>query len=99
MANNRFNPTGYGPRNRLIFDGEDDKYELWEVKFLGHLRLQNLLRVVTADDVTTIEAEDNAKVFAELVLMLDDRSISLIMRDAKDNGRKAIEILRDHFLG
>ena len=30
--------TGYGPSNhRLIFDGDERKYELWEVKFLGYL--------------------------------------------------------------
>ena len=35
--------TGYGPRyGRLKFDGDETKYELWEVKFLGHMRLQKL---------------------------------------------------------
>ena len=36
-------PTGYGPRNRgLIFDGEENKYELWEIKFMGYMRLRKL---------------------------------------------------------
>jgi hypothetical protein len=92
--------TGYGPRHsrNLIFNGDDDKYELWEIKFLAYLRLQGLLSVVTAaDDVA--DADKNGKVFAELILVLDDRSLSLIMRDAKDDGKKAIQILRDHYLG
>ena len=32
--------TGYGPRNaklmRLLFDGDDTKYELWEARFLEY---------------------------------------------------------------
>src|ERR1700755_2234301 len=76
--------TGYWPR-RLYFDGDVEKYELWEVKFLGHLRLQNLLHVIN-DSTADADGDDNAKVFAELVLVLDDRSLSLIIRDAKDDG-------------
>ena len=86
-----------GPGRRLYFDGDEAKYELWEVKFFGHLRLKKLLDVVTGTD--TPSADENGDVYAELVQYLDDRSLSLIMRDAKDNGRKAIEILRSHYLG
>ena len=36
-------PTGYGPvAAKLFFDGDESKHELWEVKFLGYLRIQNL---------------------------------------------------------
>ena len=38
-------PTGYGPRHRgLMFDGEESrpKYELWEIKLLGYMRLRKL---------------------------------------------------------
>ena len=39
------NSTGYGPSRkqngnkfgRLLFDGEETKYEIWETKFLGYL--------------------------------------------------------------
>ena len=31
------NLTGYGPRRTLMFDRDESKYELWEVKFLGHM--------------------------------------------------------------
>ena len=37
--------TGYGPKrdnesrwNRLLFDGDEENYEIWETKFLGYLR-------------------------------------------------------------
>ena len=38
--------TGYGPRRTLIFDGDENKYELWEVMFLGYARLQKLYNVL-----------------------------------------------------
>ena len=92
------NCSGYGPspRNRLIFDGDESKFELWEVKFLGYLRLQKLHDVLTA---STPDAEKNAQIFAELIQFLDDRSLSLVIREAKDNGIKALDILREHYIG
>ena len=38
--------TGYGPSHnlrrysRLVFDGDERRYEQWEVKFLGYLKLR-----------------------------------------------------------
>ena len=96
--------TGYRPsssrirRYRLEFNGDESKYELWEVKFLGHLRLQKLYSVITAAVSDVVDADKNAEVFAELVQCLDDRSLSLAIREAKDDGRKALGILRDHYL-
>ncbi|CAL4095811.1 unnamed protein product, partial [Meganyctiphanes norvegica] len=89
-------PKGYGPRCRLLFNGEEGKYELWEVKFMGYLRTVKLHGVVTAD---APDAEKNAQVFAELVQLLDDTSLSLVIRDARDKGKEALMILRDHYLG
>ena len=87
--------TGYG-RSRLYYDGDESKYELWEIKFLAHLRLQGLIDALTNAEITV---DQNAKIFAELILVLDDKSLSLVMRDAKDKGKQAIEILREHYLG
>jgi len=89
--------TGYGPSSRnLLFNGDGERFEVWVVKFLGHLRLRKLLDVVTAEEP---DVGKNAEVFAELVQCLDDRSISLIIRDAKDNGKKSLDTLREHYLG
>ena len=92
--------TGYGPSPnlRLFFDGNEEHYELWEVKFLAHLRLQKLHGVIESTPTDDNE-ERNAQVFAELVQKLDDKSLSLIIRDAKDDGRKALKILREHYRG
>ena len=45
------------------------------------------------------DAEDNSLAYSELVQFIDDRSLSLIMRDAKDDGREAIRILKEHYQG
>ena len=98
--------TGYGPSNRrLLFDGDERKYELWEIKFLGYLRLKKLsdtIQTSLAPDAEAAEIEadsvKNTDAFAELIQVLDDRSLSLVIRDAVDDGRKALSILREHYL-
>ena len=66
------------------------------MKFLGYLRTVKLHEIVTAD---APEADKNAQVYAELIQLLDNTSLSLIIRDAKDKGKEALQILRDHYLG
>lgn len=86
-----------------MFNGDENKYELWEVKFLGHMRLQKLHNVIEKPDGETPDnapsTEKLSECFAELVQYLDDRSLSLVIRDAKNDGRKALTILREHYLG
>ena len=38
--------------------------------------------------------EKNATVFTELIQYLDDKSVSLMMRDAQDNGRKGLNNIK-----
>ena len=77
-------PTGYGPRAaKHFFDGKESKYELWEGKFLGHLRIQHLYQIILSptdqrDDTDFVEK--NATVFAELIQYLDDKSDKRCMR-------------------
>ncbi|CAB4045281.1 Hypothetical predicted protein, partial [Paramuricea clavata] len=52
--------TGYGPSresrwSRLTFDGKQSNYELWEAKFLAHMRLLKL-----KDTILPSEEEANA---------------------------------------
>ncbi|XP_028297264.1 zinc finger protein 761-like [Gouania willdenowi] len=87
---------------RLVFDGDESKYELWETKVLGHLHLIGLKDTVLREPNGAPEIADgkkNADAYAELIQLLDDKSLSLIMRDAPDNGRKALKILRDYYAG
>lgn len=91
--------------SRLLFDGDENNYELWEAKFLGHLRLQGLKDTILTEP-TTEEAEEllddagkNAEAYAELIQFLDDKSLSLVMREAADDGQGALQILRDYYQG
>ena len=95
--------TGYGaPAHQLRFDGDESKYELWETKMLAYMKLKKLKTVILPAENHLAAAVSNDKkkeAYSELILLLDERSQNLIMRDAKDDGRKALEILRQHYAG
>ena len=99
------NSTGYGPSssrwNNLFFSGDERSFEKWEVKFLGYMRLKKLKSVIlpAVAGEAELAADKNEEAFAELIQFLDDRSLSLIIRDAKDKGREAFQILRTHYRG
>ena len=86
-------PIGYELRAaKLFFDGDESKYELWEVKFLGYLRIQHIHQIILSptdqtDDMDLVEKK--ATVFTKLIQHLDNKNLSLVIRDAQDNGRKA----------
>ena len=94
-------PTGYGPKRGLLFDGDESRYELWEVKFLAQMRFQKLYNIFvpTEDETTEPTTSKKADAFAELVQCLDDRSLSLVIREARDDGRRALQVLRQHYQG
>ena len=48
-------------------------------------------------DVGERDADKNELAFAELVQYLDKRSLSIVMRKAKDNAREALRILKAHY--
>ena len=75
------------PSHRLYFDGDETKFELWEMKYIGYLRLHKLSDVVALQAGSDVpdDAVHNADVFAKLIQCLDDRSLTLVMRDAIDD--------------
>ena len=87
--------TGYGPRAKILFNGDERKYELWEVKFMGYLHIIKLKETVESEEPN---AAKNVDLYAELIQVLDDRSLSLVMREATDDGKKVINILREHYM-
>ena len=91
--------TGYGPQTRTLhFDVDVNKYEEWECKFLAYMHLKKLKRVILPDggQTTALKLEE---AYSELVQVLDSRSLNLIMRDAQNDGREALKILREHYAG
>ena len=94
--------TGYGSmslRHRLFFDGDEQNYEAWEEKFLGYLLIKDLKKTVVAAETDVIDNDKNELAYAEMIQFLDPTSHQLVMRDAKDDGRKALGILRTHYSG
>ena len=87
-----------GRWERLLFSGEPQEFEAWSVKIQGYLRLRKL-HGVFADVRPEDYEEKNRDVFAELIQFLDDRSLALVMREAKDDGRKAFKVLQEHYSG
>ena len=65
------------------------------MKFMGHLHRLKLKNELKKE---TIDREKNEDIFAELIQVIDDRSLALIMRDAIDDGKKALQILREHYM-
>ena len=92
--------TGYGPSryNRLYFYGDPDKFEQWEEKFMGYLKIKKLKDIVTSTD-DNVDEDKNEDVYSELIQLIDEKSLSLIMRDAKNDGRKSMKLLREHYAG
>ena len=63
------------------------------------MRLQKLKDTIVGSEDDEIDADKNAEALAELIQFLDDKSLSLTMRDAIDDGRKALGILGEHNAG
>ena len=93
--------TGYEPRAsalKFVFTGEENDYDLWEVRMLAYMGLQDL-KTTIQPSTTEAEPAKNEKTYAELVMLLDEKSLSMVMNEASDYGRQALEILRAHYKG
>lgn len=72
------------PTPQLLFDGSEDKYDLWETRFLGYLQIQKLKETILHEPTSNDEeqlAEDtqkNADCYAELIRLIDDKSLSFM---------------------
>ena len=101
--------TGYRPRrdngshwSRLLFDGDEEKCEIQQTKFLGYLWSFGLKDAILRVNLTGDKDDNNNRnkeAYAGLLQFLDDKSLSLIMREAADNGRKTLNILCGHYAG
>ncbi|XP_061753964.1 copia protein isoform X1 [Nerophis ophidion] len=90
-------------QQQIVFDGTEDKYDLWETRFLSRLHILKLkdtiLREPTGEAAIAADPVKNADCYAQLVNALDDKSLSLIRHDGADDGRKALKLLREHYSG
>ena len=104
MATSPQTLTGYGPsRSRLYFNGDGDTFPLWETRFSNYLytlnkEIHNAILPRTAGTQESTEAgEKNRRAYAELVQVLDERSLQLIMTDCRSDGQAAFKVLREHY--
>ena len=60
------------------------------------MRIQKLQSVVFSNHYHVNDGDilEKMPMFAQLIQCLDDRSLSLVMRDDKENDKKALAILR-----
>ena len=89
------------PAPQLVFDGSEEKFDLWETRFLGCLHILKLKETVLRepDEASDEDRRKNADCYAELVRLIDDKSLSLIRHEAAYDGRKALRILKEHYSG
>ena len=63
----------FGYKN-LYFDGDERKFEIWNEKFLGCMKIKKLKDILVGTGEVT--QDDNENAYSELVQFLDERSIS-----------------------
>eukprot|EP00794_Sanderia_malayensis_P001265 gene1265-1395_t len=88
--------TGYGSSNlwqSLAFDGNEKRFELWETKLLGYMKLKKLKHGCATHDKITAEVNETA--FAEVIQFLDERALTLVVREAKSDVTKAWKIQKN----
>lgn len=94
------NSSVYEPRNRLL---QQWQIQIWTMgsKMFGLYTnpklAQNNLGICWLSQWRRLLWK-NANVFAKLIQFFDDQSLSLIMREAPDNERKALQILREQLI-
>ena len=98
-----YGPSGYQRQQRLYFDGDPNSFQIWETRFLAYLYTldETVHTAISPKEEGKNDAADfpkkNRRAYAELVQVLDERSLQLIMRVAKDDGRLAFSILQKHY--
>ncbi|XP_061834030.1 uncharacterized protein [Nerophis lumbriciformis] len=88
-----------GRRGKILcFDGDEKNYLSWETKFVEHLGQLGLKATLLSEPHDNKDdVQKNEDVYAELIQVLDDKSLSLIMIEAEDDGRRALKILRQYY--
>ena len=60
MTHQIYPSTGYGPRMKLTFTGDEQDYDILEVRFLGYMALQGLKETIVPSS-TTVDSTKNEK--------------------------------------
>ena len=92
---------GYGASGNasLLFKGQSKDYLIFSERFKCVLGVYGLDGVLVEGHTDANNAAKKKKVYQLLVNAIDDESFKLIFTEAKDDGKKALEILSDRYLG
>ena len=81
--------TGYGhsatSRSRLYFSGQADDFKIWETRFLNYIYTldKGVYKALLPSVEVVADGEDypdkNRRAYAEVVQVLDERSLMLIL--------------------
>ena len=71
MTHQVYPSPAYGPK--IKFTGDEQYYDIWEVRFLGYMALQGLKDTILPSS-TTVDSIKNDNAYAELVTLLDEKS-------------------------
>lgn len=73
---------------QLLFDGYEEKYDLWETRFLGCLHILKLKETILHEPATDAneqqlgeDSKKNADCYAELIRLIHDKSLSPIRHE------------------
>ena len=97
---------GMGHRQKFPAYSEINNYKKWLAKFnSAYFRSQGKLGIlgveVAPTEETALEAynSENISLYHELVGLFDDDLLDLFYIEGKDDGKKSLKILHDHFEG
>ena len=99
--------TGYGPsatsRSRLYFSGQAEDFKIWETRFINYIYTldKGVYKAILPSEEGVADDEDysdkNRRAYAELVQVLDERSLMLIIHENNGDGRAAFKTLKSHY--
>eukprot|EP00794_Sanderia_malayensis_P020929 gene20929-22983_t len=87
------------PRSRIYINGEAESFSIWETRFTNYLYTldKGIHDAITAEEEGDNFEEYNRRAYAELVQVLDERSLQLVLNDAANDGQAAFQILKNHY--
>ena len=88
--------TGIGSQKQLIFSGKQPDFNVWYTRMLSYFAGFKLDKEL---DKEIPEAAANSIIYHCLVHVLDTKCLQIIRRSCVDDGKKAIGILKNKFMG
>ena len=98
-----YGPSTLGPRHRFkIFNGDAQTYSNWEDSFMAGMRFTKLHyafpKYANARPASFNLTESKQYIYDYLTGCIDSMSHGIIRREAPDDGVKALDVLRAHYL-